>query len=177
MLSRGHGAVRRRWRPGPPGRGDRGSVALWVVIFTFAVLVLATFVVDGGQLMNARERAADMAEQAARATVNDIDVTALRSGQIAISAGACAPGGPADTLVAAYARGTGASAFVPASYRNQPGCQTGTVLTPAGPQHFATVTVEITTKPVIPIGIFGSYQVPATQTAYLDCGITQGVAC
>jgi hypothetical protein len=51
------------------------------------------------------------------------------------------------------------------------------VRTAAGQQHFATVTVEITTQPVIPIGIFGSYQVPATQTAFLDCGITQGVAC
>lgn len=177
MLSRGRAARPSRRRPVRPGSGDRGSVALWVVIFTFAVMVLATFVVDGGQLMNARERAADMAEQAARATANDIDITALRSGQVAISPGACAPGGPAATLVAAYARGTGVNAFVPASYHNQPGCRTGTVTTPAGPQHFATVTVEITTRPVIPIGIFGSYQVPATQTAYLECGITQGVAC
>jgi Flp pilus assembly protein TadG len=160
-----------------PAAGDRGSVALWVVIFTFAVLVLATFVVDGGQLMNARERAADMAEQAARATVNDLDITALRSGQIVISPGACAPGAPAASLVASYARGAGVTAAVPASYHSQPGCTTGTVRTAAGQQHFATVTVEITTQPVIPIGIFGSYQVPATQTAFLDCGITQGVAC
>ncbi len=177
MLSHDSAAGPRGRRPGEPPHGDRGSVALWTVMFTFAVLVLATFVVDGGQLMNARERAADMAEQAARAAVNDIDITALRSGRIAISPGACAPGGPADALVASYARGTGTSAFVPASYGSQPGCQTGTVLTSAGPQHFATVTVEVTTKPVIPIGIFGSYQVPATQSAYLACGITQGTAC
>ena len=177
MLSRGRAALSRGRHPGLPGHGDRGSVALWAVIFTFAVMVLATFVVDGGQLMNARERAADMAEQAARATVNDIDITALRREQVAINPGACVPGGPAAALVASYAQGTGVTAFVPASYHNQPGCWTGTVLTPAGPQHFATVTVEITTKPVIPIGIFGSYQVPATQTAYLECGITQGVAC
>lgn len=177
MLSRGRAALARGSHPGRPGRGDRGSVALWVVIFTFAVMVLATFVVDGGQLMNARERAADMAEQAARATVNDIDITALRGGRVAFSPGACAAGGPAATLVASYARGSGLNAFVPASYHNQPGCRTGTVTTPAGPQHFATVTVEVTTKPVIPIGIFGSYQVPATATASLECGITQGVAC
>lgn len=176
MLS-GPGTARARRGPGMPAAGDRGSVALWVVIFTFAVLVLATFVVDGGQLMNARERAADMAEQAARATVNDLDITALRSGQIVISPGACAPGGPAASLVASYARGAGVTAAVPASYHSQPGCTTGTVRTAAGQQHFATVTVEITTQPVIPIGIFGSYQVPATQTAFLDCGITQGVAC
>jgi hypothetical protein len=176
VLSRRRAAPARAPHPGR-GRGDRGSVALWVVIFTFAVMVLATFVVDGGQLMNARERAADMAGQAARATVNDIDITALRGGRVAISPGACAAGGPAATLVASYARGTGLNAFVPAGYHNQPGCRTGTVTTPAGPQHFATVTVEVTTRPVIPIGIFGSYQVPATATAFLECGITQGVAC
>ena len=171
------GTIRGRQQPGRPGASDRGSVALWVVILTFAVLVLATFVVDGGQLMNARERAADMAEQAARATVNDLDIAALRSGQIVISRAACAPGGPAASLVASYAQGTGVTAVVPASYHNQPGCMAGTVQTAAGQRHYATVTVEITTRPVIPIGIFGSYQVPATQTAYLDCGITQGVAC
>jgi Flp pilus assembly protein TadG len=161
-------------------RGDRGSVAVWIVIFTFAVMVLLTFVVDGGQLMNAKERAADIAEQAARATVGDIDITALRSrhnGHISISADACTAGGPAASLVADYARGTGVSADIPAIYHGRPGCWTGTVLTSRGVQHFATVTVEITTRPVIPFGIFGSYQVPATQTALLDCGIAQGVPC
>lgn len=159
--------------------GDRGSVAVWLVIFTFAFMVLLTFVVDGGQLMNAKERAADIAEQAARATVDDIDITALRgsTGHISISADACTGGGPAASLVAAYAHGTGVTAGIPASYHGRPGCLTGTVRTSTGVQHFATVTVEITTRPVIPFGIFGSYQVPATQTAFLNCGITRGVAC
>lgn len=156
---------------------ERGSVTAWVVVFTFAVIVLLTFVVDGGQLMNAKERAADIAEQAARAAVNDIDVASLRSGTITIDPGACGAGGPAVSLVAAYANGTGLQAQIPASYGGQAGCRTGTVTTATGPQHFATVTVEITTKPVIPLAIFGSYQVPATQTAFLDCGIDQGVAC
>jgi Flp pilus assembly protein TadG len=161
-----------------PG-GDRGSVAVWLVIVAFAFIVLLTLVVDGGQVMNAKERAADIAEQAARATVGDIDVTALRgsAGRISVSADACTASGPAASLVAAYARGTGVSADIPASYHGRPGCWTGTVRTPTGVQHFATVTVEITTRPVIPFGVFGSFQVPATQTAFLDCGVTQGVAC
>lgn len=158
---------------------DRGSVAVWIVIFTFAVMVLLTFVVDGGQLMNAKERAADIAEQAARATVDDIDIAALRdsNGHISISADACTAGGPAATLVAAFAHGTGVSAGIPPTYHGRPGCLTGTVRTPTGVQHFATVTVEVTTRPVIPFGVFGSYQVPATQTAFLACGITRGVSC
>lgn len=152
-------------------------MAVWTVIFTFAVLVLLTFVVDGGQLMNARERAADAAEQAARAAANDIDITSLRTGQVAISPQACDPAGPAASLVASYAKGTGLNAVIPPSYHGQPGCQTGTTVTGAGQRHFATVTVEVSTAPVIPIGIFGSYQVPATETAFLDCGVNQGVAC
>ena len=163
--------------PHPARPGDRGSVAVWTVIFTFAVLLLLTFVVDGGQLMNAKERAADAAEQAARAAANDIDITSLRTGQVAISAQACDPAGPAASLVASYAKGTGLNAVIPPSYHGQPGCQTGITVTGAGRQHFATVTVEVSTAPVIPIGIFGSYQVPATETAFLDCGVNQGVAC
>lgn len=183
MLTRGRTrrrvshALRRAGRPQGPAAHDRGSVALWAVIFTFAVLVLLTFVVDGGQLMNAKERAADVAEQAARAAANDIDITQLRNGQVDISPQACDPAGPAASLVASYAKGTGLNAVIPPSYRNQPGCQTGTMVTGTGPQHFATVTVEVTTNPVIPLGIFGTYQIPATETAFLDCGVTQGVAC
>jgi Flp pilus assembly protein TadG len=162
----------------PPRAGDRGSVALWVIIFTFAVIVLVALIVDGGQLMNAKERAADVAEQAARAAANDVSVADLRAGTVAIDPGACAnPGGPAASLVASYARGIGVTAVMPASYGNQPGCHTGTAMTAIGLQHFATVTVEVTTVPVIPLGIFGSYQVPAQATAYLECGVNQGVAC
>jgi uncharacterized membrane protein len=171
----------RRHRPLTSQRhGDRGSVSVWLVIFSFAFMLLLALVVDGGQLMNAKERAADIAEQAARATVNDIDIAALRGangGHISISAAACAAGGPAVSLVAAYARGTGVTAGIPPTYHGRPGCRTGTVRTPAGVQHFATVTVEITTRPVLPFGVFGSYQVPATQTAFLECGVDQGVAC
>jgi Flp pilus assembly protein TadG len=156
---------------------DNGSVALWVIIVTFIVIVLMTLVVDGGQLLNAKERAADVAEQAARAAAADVSVPGLRSGAVAINPDACAPGGPAEALVASYDQGIGVTAVIPASYGNKPGCLTGTVLTAAGLQHFATVTVEVTTVPVIPIGIFGSYQVPSQATAFLECGVNQGVAC
>jgi len=156
-----------------PRAGDRGSVALWVIIFTFAVLVLVALIVDGGQLMNAKERAADVAEQAARAAANDVNVADLRAGTVTIDPGACAnPGGPAASLVASYAKGIGVTAVIPAT-----GCNTGTAMTAIGLQHFATVTVEVTTVPVIPLGIFRSYQVPARATAFLECGVNQGVAC
>ncbi|TDC64467.1 pilus assembly protein [Actinomadura sp. GC306] len=60
-------------------RGDRGTIALYTVLFTPIVFVLAGLLVDGGLAIHARQRAADMAEQAARAGANQIDTDALRA--------------------------------------------------------------------------------------------------
>ncbi|WUH93069.1 pilus assembly protein TadG-related protein [Streptomyces sp. NBC_00433] len=68
--------------------GDRGSGAIAVVIFALLFIALAAFVVDGGMTLAKRERAADLAEQAARAAAQDIDVEALRGAQ---DLGATAP--------------------------------------------------------------------------------------
>lgn len=59
---------------------ERGSISMFVVIFTIAVLMLAGLVYDGGLAIAARQRAADIAEEAARAGANAVDVDALRSG-------------------------------------------------------------------------------------------------
>lgn len=59
-------------------RGDRGTIAMYTVLFTPVVLLLAGLLVDGGLAIHARQRAADMAEQAARAGANQIDTDALR---------------------------------------------------------------------------------------------------
>ena len=48
-------------------RGERGSVTLFVLLFSITALVLASLLVDLGSAINAQERAADLAEQAARA--------------------------------------------------------------------------------------------------------------
>lgn len=60
-------------------RGDRGTIAMYTVLFTPVVLLLAGLLVDGGLAIHARQRAADMAEQAARAGANQIDTDALRA--------------------------------------------------------------------------------------------------
>ncbi|WP_242608823.1 TadE/TadG family type IV pilus assembly protein [Actinomadura formosensis] len=60
------------------GRGDRGTIAMYTVLFTPVVFLLAGLLVDGGLAIHARQRAADMAEQAARAGANQIDTDALR---------------------------------------------------------------------------------------------------
>ncbi|MFJ4283057.1 TadE/TadG family type IV pilus assembly protein [Streptomyces massasporeus] len=56
---------------------DRGSGAGAVIIFTIVFLSLSAFVIDGGLSISKRERAADIAEQAARYAAQDIDRDAL----------------------------------------------------------------------------------------------------
>ncbi|HEX6469072.1 MAG TPA: pilus assembly protein TadG-related protein [Streptosporangiaceae bacterium] len=58
---------------------DRGTFSLFTAIFAVFVIMLAGLVVDGGLAIHARERAADIAEQAARAGADDIDLGALRA--------------------------------------------------------------------------------------------------
>lgn len=62
-----------------PRHRDGGSVSMFTVIFAFFVIVLAGLLVDGGLAIHARQRAADIAEQAARAAADDIDVAHLRA--------------------------------------------------------------------------------------------------
>ncbi|MFI6662629.1 TadE/TadG family type IV pilus assembly protein [Streptomyces sp. NPDC050523] len=56
---------------------DRGSGAGAVIIFTLVFLSLSAFVIDGGLSISKRERAADIAEQAARYAAQDIDLDSL----------------------------------------------------------------------------------------------------
>lgn len=58
--------------------GDSGSVVLWFAITASAALAMAGLVVDGGQALATRERAADVATQAARAGANALDPQSLR---------------------------------------------------------------------------------------------------
>ena len=91
-----------RLRPGPAAERERGSVAVFTVVFAVAVLFLTALIVDGGIAMNARERAADIAEQAARAAAGTIGIAGLRAGGVAaIGPGAC---GRAASLVSAYSQ-------------------------------------------------------------------------
>lgn len=57
---------------------DRGSVSLYFAIVTIAALVMAGFVIDGGAALATRERAADLATQAARAGANALTPQSVR---------------------------------------------------------------------------------------------------
>ena len=147
---------------------DRGSVSLWVVLFAFTTMVLLTLVVDGGQVMIAKSRAADIAEQAARAAADDIAPAALRNGQVAIAAGACDANGPAAGLISTYSKGVDVTA-------SMNGCLVGT---DAQGNPDVTVGVQVAVNPVIPAPAFTAIQVSASETAYLACGTAEArVAC
>lgn len=60
------------------GDGERGSIALYFAIVTIAALVMAGLVLDGGAALATRERAADLATQAARAGANALTPASLR---------------------------------------------------------------------------------------------------
>jgi Flp pilus assembly protein TadG len=59
---------------------DRGSGAGAVIIFALVFLSLSAFVIDGGLSISKRERAADIAEQAARYAAQDLDTEGIYEG-------------------------------------------------------------------------------------------------
>jgi Putative Flp pilus-assembly TadE/G-like len=140
---------------------ERGSVTLFVVFFTVVALALASLLVDVGNAVNAQERAADLAEQAARAAANSISVAGLRNGTVVIDqATACAN---AQRLIQAFVQASGIDATMaaPCIYPN--------------PRQ-VTISVSVTTVPLIS-SFFGSFTMTAHETACAEYGITRGVAC
>jgi Flp pilus assembly protein TadG len=151
-----------RFRPTRPSGDDRGSVAVFTVVFAVAVIFLLALIVDGGNAMNARERAADIAGQAARAAADDISPATLRSAPLSPNAlpidwtGAC---GYAQQVVQKYGAGLAGT--------------TVTMSACPGPKSSATqaaITVQVTTRPLIGGGILGTFTETATGTATTECG-------
>lgn len=140
--------------------GERGSASVFVVFFAMAALALASLLVDVGNAINAQERAADIAEQAARAAASDIDITTLRAGgnPVIDRVTACTRAGD---LVRGYASTSGIAAAM-----------TDCGVSPTGQQ--AEVFVSVTTTPVIS-AFFGSFTMRAHETACAE--FTQGQVC
>jgi Flp pilus assembly protein TadG len=157
---------RRAWRRRPAtGPSDRGSVSLWVVIFTFTTLALLILVVDGGEAMNAKSRAADIAEQAARAAANDVNVAGLRAGTLGLGGGACdLRQGAAAELVADYASG------VPGAAATLTGCTASMTTVGGTPSLSVTATVQLSVRPALPVPPFTTISATARETAFLACG-------
>lgn len=67
----------RRHLPRPSG--DTGAAAVMLVLLAPVFFAVAGFVLDGGRAIAARQGAADLAEQAARAGADQLDVDRLRT--------------------------------------------------------------------------------------------------
>ncbi len=59
-------------------RDERGSLTLFTILWAFLVMLLAALAIDGGLAISQRERAADLADQAARAEAEDLQLGNLR---------------------------------------------------------------------------------------------------
>jgi hypothetical protein len=68
----------RRAADGRLRRRDRGAIGVFVAVMALPLIGLIGLVYDGGLALEGRQRALDLAEQAARAAANDCDLTVLR---------------------------------------------------------------------------------------------------
>ena len=140
---------RRPVRIGRPARighrddADRGSIAAYLVIIVVALFALAGLVLDGGAALAAHGRAADTAQQAARAGADALDEASLRT---ATPAGLAANPAAARAAAARVLRAADVTGDI----------------TIAG----AAVTVTArATKPAVILPIVGINQVGGTATA------------
>jgi len=148
-------------------RRERGSVTVFTAVFAIAVVFLLALILDGGSALNAKQRAMDIAGQAARAAADTIDVQVLRSGGVAvIGPGACAA---AASMVRSYGRMLG-SGLDKVTSTTMVSCSA-----PQGSDR-ATVLVTVSTRPLVP-GIFTAFHESAQASATPECGINQGAPC
>ena len=139
--------------------GERGSVSVFTAVFAFAVVFLVALLVDGGSVLNARERAADIAEQAARAAATDLNLASLRGATGAVTIDWATACGVAQQAIDAYSKGFNAHTTAQM-----------TACTEGADPRTAIVTVQVTTTPLIPAPGFGTVIMTATQQATAACG-------
>jgi Flp pilus assembly protein TadG len=143
-------------------RDDGGSLTLFLVFFAISTLILLALLVDGGIAINAKERAANIAGQAARAAANDVDVGLLRAArpQVVIGPNACAA---AANAVDRYPTGSHMTA-------SMSGCK--------APFGGTTATVEVSIQTSLIFGFFSSgFSMTSTASATPVCGITARGQC
>ncbi|UUV29920.1 pilus assembly protein TadG-related protein [Amycolatopsis roodepoortensis] len=64
-------------------RGERGSVSVWLVGLSIALIIAVGWAVDGSRKAQAHSEATSVAEEAARAAGQALRVQALATGQVA----------------------------------------------------------------------------------------------
>lgn len=139
------------------------------IVWGLLLLFLAALTIDGGLAISQRERAADLADQAARTEADNLDLQALRStGRAEIKHDGCA-------LARAYVRNA-AAAIHDGTASVKGGCTypMETVLGPGGQGAIqsgsVTVQVQLTYSPFV-LDIFGgTITVTESGTAFAQAG-------
>ena len=144
---------------------DEGAAAALLLILTPALFALGGLVLDGGRHLSATQQAADLAEQAARAGADHLDVSALRTAGQAASADAGSGSSPLDVPAARAAACRFVTTTDPAA-----ACTATVTSTPDGQR--ITVQVRTTTSTVL-LGLIGVNQLytDATGSALAVTGI------
>ncbi len=140
--------------------GERGSFTFAVVFWALIAMVLAGFIVDGGLAITERQRAGDIAEQAARAGAEQLNPADLRLDKITID----------QTKACTQARAVAtASGLTNAAITCGPWGSTRTSTGQTVPT--ITVSVKITYSPIL-LGMFysGNLTAVASATAYPQPG-------
>lgn len=120
---------------------NEGSVSIFFIIITLAVLAATGLVVDGGRKMTALAEARDLADNAARACAQNLDPTLARTGVESLDPSAAVADG---------------RRFLSAAARS------GTVAVSPDDDQACVVTVSIDIDNVF---LPGSFTVSSTQTA------------
>lgn len=139
-----------RARIGTARRSETGTISVFVVVVTIALIAVAGLVLDGGRLLAARRQAQDIAANAARAGAQALDENDLRAGRVAIDPSAAA------TAAAGYLRQTQATGST--SVRGDT----------------VTVRVDMPVRMLLPLTGSSQRTVTATEQARAVQGVTAG---
>ena len=140
-----------KWRARLHRRSDEGQFLAMTAVFMTMFLALTGLVADGGHYLDAKQQAASVAEQAARAGAGSLDVGELHAGTIAVE--------PAVAVTAAE------------NYMSSAG-QPGTAWV-AGNTVYTQISYRLPTQLLGIIGV-GSLALSVTESATDVSGITTG---
>lgn len=87
-------------------RDERGSISIWLAVSTFVMMMLVGLAVDLGGQVHAKERAHDIAAEAARAGGEEVQAAPAITGQYVAVDAAAARNAAEDYLAASGVTGT-----------------------------------------------------------------------
>jgi Flp pilus assembly protein TadG len=142
-------------------RDERGSFTIFVVLWSLVIVMVAALVIDVGLSISQRERAADLANQAARAEAQNLSTLVLRqSGGIQIQGGC----GEADAYLTSAASSVHYGTAKLDTGFGDGGCQLN------APGNSVTVQVQLTYSPFVFDLFSGTVTVTESGTATAAVG-------